>query len=525
MTRPHVPCRGPLPRACLAALGLIAAVAQAPAVAQETSEAAAPGGRSGLSILPRVSVTETWTDNVGLTGDGARDRALITTVSPGISIVSNTGAIRGSFDYSLDGITYLKSKRDARLDNQLSTRFTAELVPTALFVDVTGNVSQQTISAFGQQTPDSTLDNPNRTEVRTLQVSPYWRGRLGSVASFELRATGLMRDSSEGGGTSGTGNSKEGTLALNLAGPSGRVLNWGLQASTERSHFDETGLDYRTTMVTGSLNWTPDIDWMLGVTAGRERSDYFGPDTTSIYGANLRWSPGVRTKFVLDWQHHSYGNSHNLSFEHRMSQFSVRVNSSQSVSTGETPGEATNAQLLDLQFSGMEPDPVKRAALVRSLLAALGLDPNGSSGAGFLSNSAMLQRRSDASLVWTGPRLTATLSVNDNNSRRLQTSPFAAVGSGDLSLTDRVRQRGATASVAYKLTPLASASLTYSRQHSRGDELGGNDMRSLSANFTLKLAPRTNVAFGLRQTKFDDTSLFATSYQEHAVYGSLSQSF
>ncbi|WP_431256379.1 TIGR03016 family PEP-CTERM system-associated outer membrane protein [Roseateles chitinivorans] len=519
---PDSPVRG----ACLAALGLAAALAQTPAAAQDDGTSAA-GARKGIAFTPRVSVSETWTDNLALSPDNSRDRAFITTVSPGLTISSNTGAIRGSFDYTLDGILYTKSDRDARLQNQLSTRVTAELVQSALFVDVTGNISQQAVSAFGQQSPDGKLDSPNRTETRTLQVSPYWRGRLGSFAGFELRAMGQMRDSSEGGAgaASGSGNSKEGALSLNLFGPGGREINWGLSASTTRMHFEQTGIDYRTTSVIGSLNWVPDVDWSVGLTGGRERSDYFGRETTSVYGANLRWSPGPRTKFAAEWQHHSYGDSHNLTFEHRMAQFSVRANSSQSVSTGETPTQATNYQLLELQFGSLEPDPVKRDAFVRGLLAALGLDPNSFSGAGFLSNTASLQRRSDLSLIWTGPRMTVTLSGNDNNSRRLVNSPLD-VGSGDLALTDRVRQRGATVSVGYRLTPLANANVSYSRQNSRGDGgVGGNDMRTLTANATYRLGPRTDAAFGLRQTKFDDTSLFATSYQEHAIYASLTQRF
>ncbi len=513
-------------RACLAVLGLAAAAAQAPSAAQDAGTGP-EGSRKGIAFTPRVSVSETWTDNLALAPDNARDRAFITTVSPGLTISSASGAIRGSFDYSLDGIVYAKSDRDARVQNQLSTRVTAELVQSALFVDVTGNISQQTISAFGQQSPDGTLDNPNRTETRLLQVSPYWRGRLGSFAGFELRAMGQVRDSSEGGtgAAGGSGNSKEGALSLNLFGPAGRELNWGLSASTTRMHFEQTGIDYRTTSVIGSLNWQPDVDWGLGLTGGRERSDYFGPETTSVYGANLRWSPGPRTKFSGDWQHHSYGDSHNLSFEHRMAQFSVRANSSQSVSTGETPTQATNYQLLDLQFGSLEPDPVKRDAFVRGLLAALGLDPNSFSGAGFLSNTASLQRRSDLSLIWTGPRLTVTLSANDNNSRRLVNSPLG-VGSGDLALTDRVHQRGATVSVGYRLTPLANANVSYSRQNSKGDgDFGGTDMRTLTANATYRLGPRTDAAFGLRQTKFDDTALFATSYRENAIYASLTQRF
>lgn len=517
--------RRPLSRACLAALGLAAALAQTSVSAQVDGGAADPGSRKGFGVVPRIGVSETWTDNLALSPDNSRDRAFITTISPGISLTANTGWVRGSFDYTLDGIVYTKSDRKNRLQNQMNGRATAELVETALYVDVVGSISQQTVSAFGTQSPDSTLDNSNRTETRNLQVSPYWRGRLGNAATFELRATGQIRDSSEGGSSSlggGGGDSKEGTLQLSMSGPAGRSLNWGLNAATTRSHFEQTGLDYRTTNVVGSLNWVADVDWMLGATFGRERSDYLGPTTTGIYGVTLRWTPTPRTKLNADWQHHSYGNSHNLSFEHRMSQFSVRATSSQAVNTGQTPTQGTNYQLLDLQFQTQEPDPVKRDALVRMMLNLLGLNPNGLSGSGFLSNSAMLQRRTDLSLIWAGQRLTVTVSGNDNNSRRLNTAP---VGSGDLALTDRVRQRGATVSAGYRLTPVSNANLSYTRQNSRGDGVGGNDMRSLTANVSYRLGPRTDTNVGVRMTKFDDTSLFANSYQEHAIFASLNQRF
>ncbi len=516
--------RRPLSRAGLAAFGLVAAAAQLPATAQDGGGDSTT--RQGLGIVPRLSVSETWTDNLALSPDNSRDRAFITSVSPGLTITANTAWLRGSFDYTLDGIIYTKSDRDARVQNQLSTRFTAELVPTALFVDVTGNISQQSISAFGQQSPDGKLDSPNRTETRTLQVSPYWRGRLAGAVSFELRATGQMRDASEGGSSGGlgggSGDSKEGSLQLRLTGPVGREISWGLTASTTRMHFDQTGLDFRTSSAMGSLSWVADVDWTVGLTGGVERSDYLGPETSGVYGATLRWTPTPRTKLSADWQHHSYGNSHNLTFEHRMSQVSVRANSSQSINTGEVPTAQTNYQLLDLQFSAVEPDPVKRAVLVRGLLAALGLDPSGFSGVGFLSNTATMQRRNDLSLIWAGRRLTATLSGNDNTSRRLSTAPS---GSGDFALTDRVRQRGASVSLGYKLTPTANANVSYSRQHSSGDGVGGNDLRSLTANVTLRLGPRSDAVFGVRQSKFDDTSLFANSYQEHAIYASLTQRF
>lgn len=548
MTRAFVARRRPLSLACLAALGALAVLAHAPARGQEASTdgtgasgnvssnggtagrgAANSGGRKGWVITPRISVTETWTDNLALAPDGQRDKALITAVSPGITIASNSGAIRGTFDYTLDGLAYLKSDRSARVQNQLNTQLTAELAPQALFVDVAGNISQQSISAFGQQSPSSQLDNPNRTETRTLQVSPYWRGTLGQFANFELRASGQIRNSSDGGtgAGSGSGDSKQGSLSFSLQGPQGRTLNWGLQASTQRLHFDETGVDNRTSTAVGSLYWVPDVDWVLGINTGVERSDYFGTDTTTIYGANFRWTPTPRTKILGEWQYHSYGNSHNLSIEHRMTQLSLRASTSQSVVTANQPtGAGTNYQLLDMQFQSSEPDPVKRDQLVRQLLALMGLQPDAITGNGFITNSASLQRRTEVAVSWTGQRLTATLAGNDSTSSRLGLAP---TGSGDLSLTDRLRMRGATASLGYRLTPLTTASVSYTRQHSSGAGLGSTDMRSLQANVAIRLGPRTDANLGLRRTTSSDGLLAAGlsgfGYRENALFASLSQRF
>lgn len=518
-----------LPRrqaASLLACGLIGMATTS--VQAQTEPAAGESGdgakRLGLTVVPRIGLSETWTDNLALAPDGQRDRALITSVSPGISITNRTGWLRGVLDYQMDGLLYLKSDRSSRVQNQLQARGNAELVPSRLFVDANANISQQTISAFGQTSPGAELDNPNRTEVRTVTVSPYWRGMLSTLASFELRATGQMRDSSDGGTgvSSASGDTKEGSVNLSLSGPQGRALNWGLQAYTRRIHYALTGLDNRSSSAVASLAWVPDVDWVLGITGGREKSDYLGDDTSNVYGASLKWTPTPRTTLSGDWQRHSYGNSHNAVLEHRMTQLVLRLTSTQAVSTGSDPsGQMTNYQLLDLQYSSIEPDAAKRDALVRSLLAALGLNPSAISSTGFLANTATLQRRNEAALAWTSPRMTLTLAANDNKSRALGTTTSTT---DDLALASNIHQRGVTLSVAYRFTPLSTGNLTYTRQHSSGDGSGNlsSGMSSLTATTTTRLGPRTDATLGLRHTRSDDQSL---GYRETAVYAQMTQRF
>ena len=63
------------------------------AMAAQAQDAARPGG--GVTVQPRLDLMQTWTDNLRLDTHN-KDAALITTVSPGISLVSNSGTLRGS---------------------------------------------------------------------------------------------------------------------------------------------------------------------------------------------------------------------------------------------------------------------------------------------------------------------------------------------------------------------------------------------------------------------------------------------
>src|SRR5881628_2392215 len=85
------------------------AVAVTGAHAQTAAEAQGPPGRT-LSIVPRLSITETLTDNSRLvTADRQSD--LITQIAPGLRITSSGGRVKGFLDYSLNGLIYARNSK------------------------------------------------------------------------------------------------------------------------------------------------------------------------------------------------------------------------------------------------------------------------------------------------------------------------------------------------------------------------------------------------------------------------------
>jgi uncharacterized protein (PEP-CTERM system associated) len=474
----------------------------------------------GVLVQPRLSISQTATDNLKLTDKG-KDAALITTVAPGISISSNSGRVQGFLDYSLNGLIYTKADEANTRQNSLSAVATVEAVENWLFLDARANMSQQVVSAFGVISADPKLNSGNQSEVSTLSLAPRIKGMLGGLMNYDLRADATETRAKD----SITGDLSSRSASAQFSGLSQGLLNWSAALSTLQSQ-PRGGRDTQSTSATATLRIKPDYDWNFGLTAGQERNDYSSTtaETNATYGVNASWSPTPRTQLVADWMHHNYGNSHTLNFEHRMARTVFRLTDSQSANNGgpqNALGVQTNYDLLFIQLAAVEPNPVRRDVLVRNMLNSLGLSPNGLAGGGFLNASTSLSRRQEFAILWQGVRTTMTLSINQSTTNSLGTS--TGLADDDLSRSGKIRQRVASANMAYRLTPTDTATLVISRQQNRGDlNTQRSDLTSLSANWSGRLGIKTTVQLGLRHSSFDSPQ---QPYRENAVLASLVQQF
>ena len=231
----------------------------------QTESVPASGSRAGLSIEPRLSVTQTVTDNLRLSSTSP-DRALITTIAPGVSIVSRSGMLRGSLDYSLNGLIYTKTSQADQTQQNLNAQATLEAVPNWLYVDGRASIGQQAISAYGLASTDNALVNANRTETATLSLvalcarTTRFRGGL----PVARRSLGNARKGYTLQGRLGPAVSQ---LDAARASGDGRLLNWSFSLSDNRSLL-RTSRDTRTSNATGGLSYKPDVDWQLGANAG-----------------------------------------------------------------------------------------------------------------------------------------------------------------------------------------------------------------------------------------------------------------
>lgn len=502
---------------CLA--GLLPLLANS-ALAQAESEPSS-GGRSGLVIEPRLSLRETLTDNLKFSTQN-KDAALVSTLSPGIRLSSNSGRVRGSLDYALNSVMYSRSQEPRQTQNQLSARGTVDLIEDWFTVDTRASINQQSRSAFGTVSVDPSLPNPNQSEVYNLGISPILRGSLPSILRYQLTA-----DISETRAkNSSTGDLSNRGLSLQLGSLSPQtVLGWSAFLSKQRWKPDG-GKATDSSSVTGSLLYRPDPEWNFSLTAGRERNSFttLSQQSGNTYGASAGWQPSPRTRLALDWSRHDYGNSHTLSFEHRMARTVWRISDTQLASPAGPQANGarglSNYDVFYSMFASREPDPAKRDILVRQFLSLLGMDPNTVAVAGFANSTATLTRRQEASFALQGLRTTLTFLLNRNSSSRLD--PVSA-GQGDFADSNRIMVRGYTLNLAYRLTPTDSATVVLTDQQTRGDLASQrSDLKSLIANWNARLGPSRNITLGLRHSRFDSPT---QPYRENAVLATFVQQF
>ena len=493
--------------------------------ASNTSGGANPaeqGSGRTWTISPRIGLSLTATDHADV-GYSRGESDLITEISPGIRIEARTARLRGYLDYALNGQFY-SSNNGSRHQNALNTFATLEAVDDWFFVDVSSNISQQSISAFGPQSPSDTSINNNRTETATYRISPYIRGTIGGLADYSLRYN-----------ASATRTDNASVSDLDLSQWVGQIrggtpfhnLRWTLDANRQTADYNNgrrTHADLSRLLLTYLI--TPQFS--ISASAGWERNDYatLDPESRTTHGYGFDWNPTPRTQISGFRERRFFGNGHRLSISHRFPMSSIRFTDTRDITV--LPNQFATAgmgSLYDLYYDYFEsliPDPAARSGFVNALLASSGLDPNRQVVSGFLSTQASKQRQQQLAFMLFGARNSLTLQLN----RSENTAVAAALTSGfdDFSNASTIRQTGASLTLSHRLSPLTSLNATASRQKSTGRYIG-TGIGNQDSTYTLyqlslatRLGAKTNGSLSVRRAKYDDD---INSYTENALIATL----
>jgi len=503
----------------IALAGLLVLAATDGAYAQDVNAGGA--AKRSVTVVPRVSVTETLTNNVRLDSVGQKSEQ-ITEVSPGIRVSVDGARLKSYFDYSLSKVIYAQSSSPSRTQNALTTFGTLEAVDNWAYLDFSGSISQQAVSVFGPQSLNNTSVNANRAEVSSYRLSPYVRGALGSWASYEARYSRAITSSDSTTASDVTSDD----ATVRISGSSAfRKLGWSADASQQNVDYS-AGRSTESGRAIVGLTYAVTPQLSLSANAGRESNNFTTPDkqSYSTSGVGVNWSPSKTTKFSATRDKRSFGSTHDVRFEHRTPRTAWSFTDTKGVSnTPNQTGIASLGSIFDLlfnQFASLEPDPIARAQLVNAYLQANGISPNAIVTSSFLASKLSLQRTQNLSFALLGIRDTITFIASRGESSRLDSVSTAL---DDFDASALIRQRGFSVNYSHRLTPDYSLGVLASQQTTSGLTSGQDTtLRSFNVNVTGKVAKKATASVGARHVI---SSSSANPYTETAVTGNLNVQF
>jgi len=483
------------------------------------------------TITPRVTLTETLTDNIDLTTTNQQS-GLISQLSPGIRIDARTARLKMFFDYQLNAIAYSSGTNDNQTQNALNTFGTLEAIDNWLFLDFGGQISEQVINQFGQQSASNIYNTGNTTQTSTYNLSPYITGQLGGEADYFLRYNASVTNSTDN-------NLSDITLSQWLGQIKGNTrfqnLNWAIDGSQQNTTYSQVGLlpeqDYNDSRVRALLSYRLFPEFRLSGSGGWESNNYQSADNESqgTYGAGFDWTPTERTQARGFWEHRFFGTGHDVLLSHRFPLSSIRYTDTKDVVL--IPQQFSNAGLGTVYdqyfqiFASLIPDEANRDTYVRNLLNQAGVQPNAQAVNNYLANRPEVQRNQQLSLVLFGSRNSITFIAGRSYSQPLTRAPNGL--DGLVSEAGTVTQQGYAVSYSHRLTPLTSLNLLGSRQKNKNGLTNDLDttLTAYQIGISTRLGAKTVGALNARHQDFDGSDLTTIPYKENALFASVTMVF
>lgn len=312
-------------------------------------------------VRPRLTVRETYSDNINLNPNGFRQSALVTEIDPGFSVQGSSGKTQVNLNYQMQNIITNGATGSNRINHQLQAAAASVIEPNRLFINANSSVSQQNIVNTGRVSTGNLNNQSNRANVYTFSVNPTWTPR------FDGYANALVRLGYDFVGTSSAMASNSNTFRGSLGLTSGYRFNqvgWHLGYNDSYSQRNAGG-DVRFRNYTGQIGYNFNRKYSIfvqggyfdnsfpnAVAAGNRNGLYYtlGASWTpsrrfglrAAYGQNLyfinwRWLPTSRTSINLGFRHSDVGtntgNVWNANITHQSARLSWTGSYSESTTT------------------------------------------------------------------------------------------------------------------------------------------------------------------------------------------------
>jgi len=485
-------------------------------------------------IRPRLSISETYTDNVrlggiggfgGFGGSGTSRSDFITQINPGVNLTGNGRRFNANANYTLNSLFFANSGRTL-IRQQLNSNGTAEILRDLLFIDGRAAISQQNAFLFGSQAPDNANLSGNLRDVRTWSISPYMRHRFKNLASGEVR---YARSGVSSNARRFFNNSSDAFIASLNSGSAFRTLGWGLnythtEISRERAGIDLGKIELERT--TGTLRYAVTSQFSLIGTGGYERNSFIsirGKPSSHFWTAGFSWTPTRRTSLSASAGERFFGRTFFGSFEHRTRRTLWNASYVEDITTFGQQSLLGGA-ILNAGFLGQLPGLDGTSILNQGLPLILS-DPNN-----FLTNRLFLLKRFQASLAINGRKNTVVFRVFNMTRKSFSPDQEDAdlIGLPNALLTRDTRQTGGNVLWNHRLGPRTNVNVNFGYTQFEFNATGqtnDNIIATLGVNKQLSERVSASLLYRHQRRLTGNANNFSNNFSANAITATLNMNF
>jgi len=488
-----------------------------------------PAWADRWEIVPSLSLSETYTDNVSLVSDALRESDWVTLVVPGISITRTGPRSRFSIVYAPELVVYADETRKDETFQRGSAVGNVELAEKLFFVEAGAKIDQYDVSLRGPQTISNVSATGNRATTRTSYLTPYLLRDFGAAARAEARYTySVLRADNQ----NALPDNEAGRAVLRLtSGPAYRRFTWDTAYTNELIRYEVTQQETTSEVFTAGtrLLVTPSV----GLLARAGYESYESQVTASTlkgsnWSAGIEWTPTQRTRLAATAGRRFDDDAHGLEFSHRTRLTTWSASYSEDVTTSRSgffvPETASTAGTLDQLFTAKYPDAAERQKAVQEFIARTGLPPSLNAPVNFFSDLPYVRKRWLASAALQGARNTLIANAFWETREALPGGTTLPT-TGDFAASNAIRLAGTSLAWSWRLTPRTTWNLNASYTRNEFLDIDRvDDLTYVTTGVTRQFQPRVSGSITYRRQK-NDSSQSVNSYTENAATAALRMAF
>lgn len=297
---------------------------------------------------PRLEASEIYRSNVNLAPSDQEDDDWITNLMPGFTAALEGANNRASLSYSMQGLIFKNDSDQNDVYHKFLGDGNFQLVDDKIFLDIAGRYGQENIDPARRVALDNTFDTDNRTDVGTLQVTPWWRQPVGNMAESVVRYTYSRVDYFNTDDTStDVENSYTNRIDWTLEDSSQSRVGWQTWYYYQRTEFDDAP-EFEFQRAELELSYAVGSKTQILATGGRESEVDEDPTRANLgatfWSGGFAWQPTSLQSLEAKVGHRFYGTSYEFHWKRTGSRGEL------SVDYNEQPSTANTAQFDDATF-------------------------------------------------------------------------------------------------------------------------------------------------------------------------------